>query len=214
MTQNISHAVMAQRHEAADSLDLFPTPGFATRALCEQLLALGHDLGMSSVWEPACGLGHMSRVLCEYFAAVYSSDAFDYGRGAVGDFLFSPPETAGGFDWIITNPPFRLAAQFSAQALRLTRIGVALLVRTAFLEGGDRYRQIYSINPPTYVFQFAERVPMCKGRVDPEISTATAYCWLVWYGQERRNAESLLRWIAPCRKRLERPGDYDAPEAA
>jgi len=30
--QNRSHAVMAQRHEAADSVDDFPTPPWATRA--------------------------------------------------------------------------------------------------------------------------------------------------------------------------------------
>ena len=38
MVQNISHAVMAQRHEAKDSLDDFPTPPWATRALLEHVL--------------------------------------------------------------------------------------------------------------------------------------------------------------------------------
>jgi len=33
--QNTSHAVMAQRVEPHDSLDFFPTPPWATRALCE-----------------------------------------------------------------------------------------------------------------------------------------------------------------------------------
>lgn len=36
MTQNTSHAVMAQRVEAHDSLDDFPTPPWATRALLER----------------------------------------------------------------------------------------------------------------------------------------------------------------------------------
>ena len=38
MVQNLSHAVMAQRHEAKDSLDDFPTPPWATRALLERVL--------------------------------------------------------------------------------------------------------------------------------------------------------------------------------
>ena len=43
MTQNRSHAVMQQRHEAHDSLDDFPTPPWATRALME--CVLGCNLG-------------------------------------------------------------------------------------------------------------------------------------------------------------------------
>lgn len=36
--QNTSHAVMAQRIEAKDSLDDFPTPPWATRALIEHVI--------------------------------------------------------------------------------------------------------------------------------------------------------------------------------
>lgn len=35
MAQNTSYAVMQQRREAKDSLEDFPTPPWATRALCE-----------------------------------------------------------------------------------------------------------------------------------------------------------------------------------
>ena len=34
MAQNTSHAVMSQRSEPLGSLDFFPTPPWATRALC------------------------------------------------------------------------------------------------------------------------------------------------------------------------------------
>lgn len=61
MSQNRSHAVMAQRHEAADSLDFFPTPAWGTRALCEHILSRGYLLHNCSAWEPACGLGHLAR---------------------------------------------------------------------------------------------------------------------------------------------------------
>jgi hypothetical protein len=36
--QNTSHAVMAQRNEAKDSLDDFPTPPWATRTLLEHVI--------------------------------------------------------------------------------------------------------------------------------------------------------------------------------
>ena len=64
--QNTSHAVMAQRFEAKDSLDDFPTPPWATRALLEHVIP-DKDLAGRSVWEPACGAGHMAKVLKEYF---------------------------------------------------------------------------------------------------------------------------------------------------
>lgn len=207
MAQNTSHAVMSQRVEPHDSLDYFPTPAFATRALCEWLVGDIPILRAQSVWEPACGEGHMSRALAEYFREVASSDVHDYGFGRVDDFLW--PDTRADTDWIITNPPFRLGEQFAAKAHSIARKGVALLVRTAFLESASRYEALFRDTPPTDILQFVERVPMFKGRLDRNGSTATAYCWLVWRNGVPR--ETRFHWIAPCRKRLERDSDYPAP---
>jgi hypothetical protein len=41
------------------------------------------------------------------------------------------------------------------------------------LEGGERYERLFAPMPPTVIAPFAERVPMTKGRWDPE--TATSY---------------------------------------
>ena len=206
--QNTSSAVMAQRAEPHDSLDFFPTPPWATRALCE-FLSQGSELKQKRVWEPACGEGHMVRPLSEYFELVYGSDVADYGAGAIRDFLFPGDEPE--FDWIITNPPFRLAEQFAHKAIDRAREGVALLVRTAFLEGGARWRYLFSTRKPSFILQFTERVPMHKGRLDPAGSTATAYCWIVWKTRPHRpapNGVPAFVWIPPCRRQLERPEDY------
>lgn len=211
MSQNRSHAVMSQRVEAHDSLDHFPTPPWATRALCEWLIKPGYQqIGIQSCWEPACAEGHMSRALDEYFRYVKSSDIHLYGFGQRADFLWPGGEHLS-YDWIITNPPFRLGEQFATKALELARLGVALLVRTAFLESADRYDSLYSKTPPSDVLQFVERVPMFKGRLDRYGSTATSYCWLVW----RKGAVGVnFHWIPPCRKRLERDSDYPIARAA
>lgn len=218
MAQNTSHAVMAQRVEPHDSLDDFPTQPWATRALVEHVIrpfegVFVHD----TVWEPACNRGHMVRPLTEYFGRVYATDIHDYsadwdGQEAVTDFLFSGSEPADiaskGVDWIITNPPFRLAAQFVHRAIEIgPRGGVAMLARTTFLEGVNRYQTFFRPNPPSIVAQFTERVPMVKGRLTATGSTATAYCWLVW-GTRNPDATRLV-WIPPCRKALERDGDYE-----
>lgn len=201
-SQNTSSAVMQQRSEPHDSLDDFPTPPWGTRALCESLNALGFPLASSTCREPSANRGHMVKPLSEYFASVEASDVHDYGAGyPVEDYLFGPDQPM--VDWTIFNPPFRLAQQFIERAIRTSRVGVAAIVRTAFLEGVGRHRELFSVKPPGYVMQFTERVVMHKGKLSAKGSTATAYCWIVWTDGEAR-----FRWIAPCRKRLERAEDY------
>jgi hypothetical protein len=200
--QNTSHAVMAQRSEPADSLDDFPTPPWATRALIEHVIRL--ELRHSTCLEPACGAGHMSKVLSEYFGDVTSRDITDYGYGGVQDFLEC--DASERFDWIITNPPFRLGEQFILRALNMAREGAAFLVRTTFIESVGRYNRLFSQLPPSVFAQFVERVPMVKGRLDQFASTATGYCWLVW--NKRQEQGTKLVWIPPCRRVLERANDY------
>lgn len=227
MTQNKSSAVMQQRSEPHDSLDDFGTPPWATRALCERLFCGGRRA--VTMREPTANRGFMVRALRDWSVAVEAADICDYGAGfPQGDYLFGPDPAP--VDWTITNPPFRLAGQFIARALRTSREGVAVLVRSAFLEGAARYR-LYSRHRPRLVLQFAERVVMHRGPPpDPNVavavtdpktgvvtwkkpSTATAYCWLV-FGCDPATA-SEIDWIGPCRKRLERAGDYiwEAPGA-
>lgn len=202
--QNISHAVMAQRHEPQASLDDFPTPPWATRALIEHVICRD-SLSTKTCLEPACGAGHMARALHEYFGEVTASDVQDYGYGSVQDFTACPyPE--GSFDWVITNPPFRLAEDFIRQSLMVARESVAMLTRTAFIESVGRYDRLFRTTPPTVFAPFTERVPMVKGRLDQKATTATCYAWLVW--EKPFQGPPRVQWIPLCRKSLEREGDY------
>lgn len=205
MAQNTSHAVMAQRIEQADSLDDFPTPPWATRAFVSHYF--DEDLSDTSAWEPACGRGHMAQVLSEHFGAVRASDIFDYGYGEVQDFL-TGLAALRCVDWVITNPPFRLAEDFLQRGRQVARKGVALLTRTVFLESVGRYERVFKNAPPSTVLQYTERVPMVKGRLDRRASTATGYAWLVWdFNQEGQG--TILDWIPPSRRRFEQEGDYE-----
>ena len=203
--QNTSHAVMSQRVEAPDSPDDFPTPPWATRALLEHVIGGKVAVSGMTCLEPACGAGHMSEVLTQYFDQVHSTDIHDYGYADKKDF-FAYSNNAGQFDWLITNPPFRLAEDFVLKGLKIARVGVAILARTVFLESSGRYRAIFLDNPPAKFAQFVERVPMVRGRLDKSATTATGYCWLVWDKQHKGIPQ--LVWIPPCRKQLERDGDY------
>lgn len=223
--QNRSSAVMQQRAIAPDSLDYFPTPPWATRALCEFLRDdLGEDLAQQSCWEPACGELHMAKPLAEYFGRVRASDVHRYCAGHdVADFLLEG--AAGGpFEWVVTNPPFVLAERFIHRAIALATRGCAMLVRGAFTESERRW-PLFRDTPPAFVLTFVERVAMFSERLirvnapDPfnlfddgeprRASSATSYAWLIWRDGDR---DTRHRWIGPARERLEREGDYPAYE--
>jgi hypothetical protein len=180
-------SVMAGRAATeADDLDYFPTPPWAARAGAEVILRL--DPGSWSCWEPAAGGGHMAHGLADSFPLVVESDVFPH-RPDLDLFDFAAADSGpapdwlkrvGEVDWIITNPPFKAGEVFVRRALARARRGVAMLLRLSFLEGGKRYRLLHVDCPLTAVAPFAERVPMVKGRWDPEASSATAYAWFIW----------------------------------
>lgn len=210
--QNTSPAVMAQRKEPPDSLDDFPTPPWATRAFFEHVVIRdSHYWKRCGVWEPAAGRGHMARTIREYCGNVKAWDIYPYNDDldAVMDFLEVPvcQETYDCADWIITNPPFNRAEEFALHAMQFVTDGVALFVRTQFIESVGRFHNLFNVRRPYCVAQFSERVTLTKGRLEPGGGSATAYCWIVW----RRcwHGETRLKWIPPCRKQLEREGDYE-----
>lgn len=216
---NGARAIMSSRQEPDDSLDFFPTPPWATRALVERVLQnpdlrllMDHEpVGAISFWEPACGEGHIAEVLREYSQNVLATDIFDYGYGDRKlDFLADlevNPE-ADLHDFIVTNPPFAEKSEaFVLQALRLAKLGVAMFVRLQWLETVGRYERIFKDHPPTLIAFFAERVNLCKGRWDPEGGTATAYIWLIWLKGDEPFAPF---WIPPgCREQLTKPDDVE-----
>jgi hypothetical protein len=117
---------------------------------------------------------------------------------------FLSPDAAFQPHWIITNPPFNLAEQFARKAVGLALDGVALLVRTNFLESQARYA-LFQQHRPARISQFVERVAMVKGRLDRKASTATSYCWVIWQGMAERTE---FMWIPPCRALLDRDEDW------
>lgn len=202
-TSGRNGVTMQSRTEKSDSLDDFPTPPWATRAFIDH--ALKHYADPSdSVLEPCCNRGFMSRPLMEYFRKVESSDIGFYdwpGQNRVANFLTDKFEEV---DWVITNPPYRHALTFIERGLKLSRKGVAVIVRGAFPEGQLRYQKLFKDRMPTHIVYFVERVSMVKGCYDPSDSHAIQYMWMLWvHGQEPKAPI----WIPPCRKSLMRATD-------
>ena len=200
------YAVAAVRVSSRDGLDDFPTPGWAVRALLERVLA-DDNLEQQICLEPACGRGHMARVLAEHFGEVRAADVADYGAGYDLVDCLAAEIVPGSVDWLVTNPPFVRAEHFVLKGLLVARVGVALLCRLQFLEGIGRFRRLFEPYPPAIIAPFVERVVMLQGRLDPHGSTATSYAWFIW--RKGHQGSTKLRWISPCRSLLERQGDYD-----
>lgn len=166
--------------------DFFPTPSWATHALID------NEKFEGEIWEPACGDGSMSRVLELTGESVLSSDLFDRGFGEVGlDFLKANRRT----DNVITNPPYNAAEGFVRQGLKLANKKVALLLRLAFLEGGNRWRTIFAELPPSRVWVFSERITFYPAGAVQKGSGTTAYAWFVWDKSGNDRAE--LKWLPP-----------------
>lgn len=170
--------------------DFFPTPRWATHALID------NEPFKGDIWECACGDGAMSEVLAETGNPVVSSDLYDRGYGEVGhDFLTTTRRHRN----IITNPPYNAAEGFVATALRQAESKFALLLRLAFLEGGNRARTIFHAKPPSRVWVFSERITFYPKGAQRAGSGTTAYAWFVWDKDHAGQTE--LAWFKPGYKR-------------
>lgn len=174
--------------------DLYESPPEAVHALVK-----AERLG-PTIWEPACGPGVIARTLRSYGHTVTASDLVDYAstdQDASGwDFLLEQRAPAG-FEQIVTNPPYRLAALFAAHALRLCP-RVCLLLRLAFLEAGNpkdeagRARlDVLDGGKLARVHVFRNRLPMMHraGWDGNKAEPRTAYAWFVWDAAHNGPAE-------------------------
>ena len=188
----------------ARTLDFFPTPPWAARAGAELVLRLDPEARV--VREPACGRMQMAGPLAETFE-VLPSDVHAWEPSTpVRDWLDADAWPAEpDCDWVVTNPPFAIGADFIRLGLQRARRGVALLMRLAFVEGVGRYDLLAGSEPLTLLAPFSERVPMTLGKWSPDASTATAYAWFLW----RKGAAPMPTFIIPpgTRARLWQPDD-------
>ncbi|RVT93718.1 hypothetical protein [Sphingomonas crocodyli] len=168
--------------------DFYPTHPGATAALLQVEQFDG------AIWEPACGEGDMSRVLQAAGHEVISSDLVDRGFGESRiDFLMEWQPRAPN---IVTNPPFKMAAEFTAKALELTTGKVAMFLRLAFLEGVER-GQWFPNTPLARVWIMSRRVPMQRGRLSEagDGHGVIAFAWFVWeHGHEGPPVLGWLDW--------------------
>ena len=163
--------------------DLYETAPVAVRAL------LDAEWLPSRIWEPACGPGAIVHELRLSGRTVVASDIIDHGcpGQTVADFLRTTVAPRG-VDCIVTNPPYRFAAEFVEHGLALCP-RVVMLLRLAFLDGGTGTRRaslarqaVLDGGQLARVHQFRERLPMMHraGWDGPIATSSTAFAWFVW----------------------------------
>ena len=150
----------------------------------------------NNILEPFCGIGSISDVLKEACYQVESYDIVDRGYGKQGDF-FTTDFLPGVYD-IISNPPYSgdLTAIVS-RCFDLCRNKVALLMPLRYLSGRDRFKAIYSINPPARVHVYIDRICIARNAdffkyCDPG-ANKEIYAWFVW--DKGYKGETELKWI-------------------
>lgn len=100
-------------------------------------------------------------------------------------------------DCILTNPPYKYALEIIKHSLDILEEGqlCCMFLKTTFIEGKKRYKELFSVNPPKYIYQFSERVN-CAMNGDFEkynYNSAVAYAWFVW--EKGYKGDTILRWI-------------------
>lgn len=168
--------------------DYYATPESSTKAL------LAVEEIPYPVWEPACGEGHIAKLLAP--GMVYATDLIDRGYGFGGvDFLKVAPVLV--HDTIITNPPFNLFQEFAEKALTLAKKKVILFGKLQALEGAKR-ATFMEQSPLRTVYVFKKRQnPLRNGKAVDENgkpwASTMAFAWFVWEIGYTGRPE--IRWI-------------------
>ncbi|HZJ98538.1 MAG TPA: NAD(P)-dependent oxidoreductase [Tissierellaceae bacterium] len=159
--------------------DYYATPYEATRAILDKEILEG------TILEPACGEGHISEVLKEYYpeTKVISTDLVDRGYG-IGNIDFLKHKFENKVDNTITNPPFKYAKEFIEKALEITNKKVIMFAKIQLLESENR-RELFENYPPKCIYVFSKRInPWRNGsQVDEKgkpWSSTMCFAWFVW----------------------------------
>ena len=187
-----------KNHKERQKEDYYSTP---TEEVVNILEKLNLPLQGATVLEPSCGGGHMIDGITQFTPNVIGTDIKD--RGYINpninlqyglDYLADdyPYNTA---DYVIMNPPFKLIEPFVMRSLEIAEKGVLMFGRLQFLEGEGRYKNIFSIAPPTDVYVYVDRVACFKnGDTTIKPDSIQAYAWFYW-DKTKTYEDTKVHWL-------------------
>ncbi len=161
-----------QPNQNRDKNDFYPTHPHWTATLLNVVKFDG------PVWEPACGQGHMVKVIEGFGYKVRSTDIV-----TGDDFLKCSTRWEGD---IITNPPYRLLDEFIEKAIELASGRVAMLMPIGALGGKNRLRKLWTVTPPEVVLIIASRMPV------NEKTSQFNHVWAVFNAKETAKSSKIV----------------------
>lgn len=172
--------------------DYYATPPEGTIPILEKELLEG------SILEPACGEGHISEIIKQYYpnSEIISTDLIDRGYGE-GDINFLTYDFGRKFDNIITNPPFKYAKEFIERGLELANKKVIMFAKIQLLESEKR-KELFQTYPPKTIYVFSKRInPWRNGSPTDENgkpwSSTMCFAWFVW--EVGYSGKTTIEWI-------------------
>ncbi len=168
--------------------DYYATEPAATEWLCKL------EKFQGPILEPACGEGHVAKVLMEHGYEVVSRDLIDRGFGTSGiDFLSDNQQEWQGD--VITNPPYKYAIDFVRKAISIISTGrkVAMFLKIQFLEGKTR-RALFRTTPPKTVWVSSSRLKCAmNGDFEGVGGSASCYAWFIW--EKGWTGDTIVKWF-------------------
>lgn len=177
--------------------DFYATPEGAIKDILNAIKLNG------SILEPACGEGHISKILKEYYPTneIVSTDLIQredkFNTNIQGNIDFLTYNYNRKFDNIITNPPFNFAQEFIERALQLSNDKVIMFAKIQLLEGSKR-REMFDNTPLKYVYVFSKRQnPLRNGSPTDEKgkpwASTMCFAWFVW--EQGYIGEPIIKWL-------------------
>ena len=155
--------------------DFYATPPECVTALLDRWPLEG------SVWEPMAGDGVLVEAMRDRGLEVFAGDLHDRGAGAIlEDFLAVEVRRAST---IVTNPPYKLAAEVIRHAHALGVSRLALLLKSTFWHAAKRH-DLYLAHRPRWIFPLLWR-PDYTGQGGATMEAA----WVVWEGATAEHTE-------------------------
>jgi len=176
-----------KRDKSLDYCDLYNTPIVALDKLFEHIRLDNR----STILEPCAGKGIIAEYLRERGYDVGTNELFDHGYKTIWNENFLEWSN-DGFDYIITNPPYKLAKEFILKGFDVAREQYHLL-RLSFLESQNRYDELFSLGHLKNVYIFVKRISCTEGQDELPTANSVSYCWL--HFDKEYNGLPTLYWI-------------------
>lgn len=177
------------------SSDMYQTP----YSMTEQFMEVFTIPKGGIVLEPACGEGAISKVLKSYnsfYVTEYDlkHESTQVSMEESNKNFFNETRQ---FEYIITNPPYRLATDFIRKCMQVCTHKFALLMPLPYLHGQKRYRELYNNTSAPFRLESVyiyTRMPMLSETIREDGKYPTGMQVYAWYVFTK---SSELLWKCP-----------------